>query len=372
MHVHVSTQLRETVVTERLGRCVCSERRMEKLSRATLRKARAVEDALAHYSLDGDNVLASVEALGELLETDSVILYSLAQRAGHDDLMVTRAATIGRLRERWRGVFDDFLVGRGVTFGIYNAIQPEPAQRDRVLRSEELAVVTEGRSVEIEGQLHRRMGTVGDDIMRVLVCDGPSMLAWVGIVQPEKTTERQRDLLNLVLPAFRRRLRFERRVDASVVAAGALATALEDLGGAAWVLGPTGDIVIANSAGRAKLDRDRATTRATIAACAAGTGPAQLEATPLRDHEGHQGHLVVEIPDPAALGGGLSSAALRFGLTPAQTRVLERVARGISNATIAAELGVAERTIEAHVTAILVKAQVPSRAALIVQVFRGG
>lgn len=65
----------------------------------------------------------------------------------------------------------------------------------------------------------------------------------------------------------------------------------------------------------------------------------------------------------------LFEAARRFNLTPAQTRVLERVARGISNATIAAELGVAERTVEAHVTAILVKAQVPSRSALIVHIY---
>ena len=68
---------------------------------------------------------------------------------------------------------------------------------------------------------------------------------------------------------------------------------------------------------------------------------------------------------------GVCNAATRLGLTPAQTRVFEHVARGASNASIAAQLGVAERTVEAHVTAILVKAQVPSRAALIVQVFKG-
>lgn len=45
------------------------------------------------------------------------------------------------------------------------------------------------------------------------------------------------------------------------------------------------------------------------------------------------------------------------------------VARSSSNATIAAELKVAERTVEAHVTAILEKAHVPSRAALSVQIF---
>jgi DNA-binding NarL/FixJ family response regulator len=95
----------------------------------------------------------------------------------------------------------------------------------------------------------------------------------------------------------------------------------------------------------------------------------RFSVSPLRNGGGVAGYVVVEAMDrPGAQG--VPRAAVRLGLTPAQTRVLERVARGVSNATIAAELKVAERTVEAHVTAILEKAQVPSRAALIVQIFR--
>jgi DNA-binding NarL/FixJ family response regulator len=134
------------------------------------------------------------------------------------------------------------------------------------------------------------------------------------------------------------------------------------------LLGPTGRVEHANDAARARLDGDRAATHATLERCIAGTAEGRFSVTPLRGARGRAGHLVIETMDRAATRG-VPQAAVRLGLTPAQTRVLERVARGASNATIAADLKVAERTVEAHVTAILEKAQVPSRAALIVQIF---
>jgi len=337
---------------------------------AAQRKIRAVEDALAHYSLDGDNVLASLEALQELVGTDKVLLYSLAERPGSDDLMVARNAGVAFSSERWKKVLEGYIRGRGVSWGVYNAIHPEPAQRDRVLRSAELAVLTKRRSVAVEQGIQRRLGTLGDDTMRVLVCDGPSMLAWLGFSQSEQTTERQRTLLELVLPAYRRRLQFERFVSEAALASGAVEAALEQVAGAAWVLGSAGRIAHVNSVGRARFDRDRDGTRAALEAVAAGEKRAHFHVTPLRSSEGRCGHLVVELADPNAARNALPDIAVRFGLTPAQTRVFERIVVGTSNAATAADLGVAERTVEAHVTAILEKAQVSSRAALIVQIFR--
>lgn len=340
----------------------------KKPSGEALRRLRAVEDSLGAYSVGGDNLQASLEALQALLETDKVLLYSLAQRPDGEDLTVARDFAVGYPRERWRAAFDDFVRGRGVDWPGYNALRPEPQQRDRVLRSAEIAKLTRGRSVEVQEVLYRRLGTYGQDTMRVLVCDGPSLLAWIGIVQPDETTESQRELLQHAVPAFRRRLMFERLVDESALATSALDAALEQIGAAAWVLAPSGRIAHANSAGRARLDADLEATRRSIEASRAGTRDPRLQVMPLRADHGGMGHLVVQIPDRATPTDSTDGAARRLGLTPAQARVLGRVARGISNATIAAELGVAERTVEAHVTAILEKAQVPSRAALIVQI----
>jgi DNA-binding CsgD family transcriptional regulator len=343
---------------------------MPNLTRDSLQKVRGIEDSLAHYAIDGDNVQASIEALHELLATDKLLLFTLAQRPGGEDLVVARDASVGFPPDRWRDVFNEFLRGRGVTWGGYNALRPEPEQRDRVLSSSEVALVTDGRSRAAEEFLELRLGMIGHDRLRVLICDGPATLAWLGLFQAERATDEQRDVLERVVPAFRKRLLFERLIGEAALASSAVVATLESLSHCAWVLGTDGRIAHANTAGRAKFDGDAAGTRSALEACVAGNTAPRYRITPLRNGAGVVGHIVVELPDPAAAAQGVAPAARRFGLTPAQTRVLERVARGVSNATIAAELGVAERTVEAHVTAILVKAQVPSRAALIVQIFR--
>lgn len=347
---------------------------MAKLTREALDKLRAVEDCLAHYSLDTDNLQGAIEGLRALLESDKAFLYSLGQRGRGEDLMITREASIAPATSRWRETFDDFVRGRGVEWGAYNALRPEPAQRDCVLRSDELAVLTRGKSVEVERALYTRIGALGEDTMRVLVCDGPSMLAWVGIIQPTPTTERQRELFERLVPAFRKRLEFERVLAQSMLADAALVVALEEIPGAAWMVGPNGRVEYANTAGRARLDADREGMRAALLECTAGPMAVpnpRFRIAGVRDATGGVAHIVVETPEMTSSADGVGDAANRLGLTPAQTRVFEHVARGASNATIAGELGVAERTVEAHVTAILMKAQVPSRAALIVQVFRG-
>lgn len=336
----------------------------------TLRKLAALEDSLGAYSVSGDNMHVSLEALRALLETDKALLYCVAQRPGSTDLTVTRDAAVGYPRERWRDGFEEFVRGRGIDWAGYNALRPDPQQRDRVLRSADVARLTKGRSLEVKEALYRRLGIHGQDTMRALVCDGPSLLAWVGIVQPEKTTELQRELFTAALPAFRKRLMFERVVTEAALATSALEAALEQIAGAAWVLSSTGRIMHANAAGRARIDADPDGAHRSVAASVSGAEDPRLKTMPLRDSQGMVGHFVVEVAERAAAGSSSVTAARKLGLTPAQTRVLERVARGVSNATIAADLGVAERTVEAHVTAILVKAQVPSRAALIVQIFR--
>ncbi len=64
------------------------------------------------------------------------------------------------------------------------------------------------------------------------------------------------------------------------------------------------------------------------------------------------------------------AAARRWGLSPRQAQVLERVVLGESTARIGAELDISDRTVEAHVEAIFAKADVASRAQLMAEVLR--
>ncbi len=60
---------------------------------------------------------------------------------------------------------------------------------------------------------------------------------------------------------------------------------------------------------------------------------------------------------------GKPSARAGHGLTPRELEVLRLVAAGKTNKTIAAELGLSEKTVDRHVSNIFAKVDVPSRAA---------
>lgn len=64
------------------------------------------------------------------------------------------------------------------------------------------------------------------------------------------------------------------------------------------------------------------------------------------------------------------SLARRWSLTPRQVEVLALVAEGYTNRRIAAELGCASRTVEAHVTALLDKAGCETRSQLVARVWQ--
>jgi DNA-binding NarL/FixJ family response regulator len=64
---------------------------------------------------------------------------------------------------------------------------------------------------------------------------------------------------------------------------------------------------------------------------------------------------------------GKAIAARIAGLTPSQFRVLQCIRRGLLNKQIAHELGIAERTVKAHVTEILRKLGLTSRTQIVVE-----
>lgn len=329
-------------------------------------KIRAVEDELGSYALSGDGLGEALGALHELLETDKTIAYSLRERGDEGDLAVDLGHVYAFPAERWRALFDAWLEGKGVDFASYNPRRPEPEQRNRVLSADELR--DPHAPLPAETELYPRIDARGHDTLRVLVCDGASLLGWVGLVQDGPPTERQRALLTRLVPALRRRLAFERLLREARIALAGLPAALEEIPGAAYVIDGAGKLVHANAAGRAAFDATRGAVSEKLRMATRGREVPGFRVTPL---QGEQVHAAIVVANGTRGTDDARAAAERMGLTPAQTRVLDRILRGLSNASIAAELGVAERTIEAHVTAILQKAQVPSRAALIASLLRG-
>ena len=67
----------------------------------------------------------------------------------------------------------------------------------------------------------------------------------------------------------------------------------------------------------------------------------------------------------AADGESVRTAMERWHLTPRQSQVLDLVTRGFTNALIADELRIGQRTVEFHLSAIFDKAGVESRTMLV-------
>jgi DNA-binding CsgD family transcriptional regulator len=73
---------------------------------------------------------------------------------------------------------------------------------------------------------------------------------------------------------------------------------------------------------------------------------------------------------PHRKSGGFESGHYR--LTPRELEVLGLIAQGLSDKEAAVQLGLSEHTIHRHVTNILTKTGLPSRAAAVAQATRQG
>lgn len=76
--------------------------------------------------------------------------------------------------------------------------------------------------------------------------------------------------------------------------------------------------------------------------------------------------------DRFATGPGPEDAARLGGLTPRETQVLHQVARGLSNAEIAAVLGISASTVKDHVAVVLGKLGVRDRVQATIAAYEGG
>lgn len=284
-------------------------------------------------------------------------------------------------------VVDQYLRGSRGRVGLYNPLRPEPAQRNRVIAGHTGQVIDAARARQVSSrfgigarqldqvqasaehmtQSFRAMGVLDYHQMRVLVCDGSTMLAWVGGFCAEPPTARQRRMLGALVAPLRRRLQIEELMRANAIAQLVLATAMEQLPGAAYLTTPSGHVRHANAAGAQRLRRGR---RSLMDAIAAAIHPSPdvhsaFRAIPIRDPGLPPHFLVIERAAHRIDAPARAAAAIRYGLTPRESDVLALLCRGASNKVIASELGCAERTVEVHVSHILAKLDVDSRAAAI-------
>jgi DNA-binding NarL/FixJ family response regulator len=349
---------------------------MGDLGKKDRERLRELQSALGTVAIEEDLSLAGfIGDIGELVGVPRACAYSLEQRVGSADGQHLAFSHVSGIEPAgFTAIFSSFVERQTVNWALYNTSRPEPSQRNVVLAyasaaAAQAATASGLQTSPIAKEVFTTLGVFGHDQVRVLVCDGPSMLAWVGGWQPAPFEERQKQLLAALVPSLRSRLLMERTFHDGA-RLPLLDAALEAIAGAAVVVDcQTGRVREANAAARARLDVEKQALRNELAAAAAAEAHPSWARTLLRLRAGGTAALLVAtaVDDGSA---GVERAARRWSLTPRQRQVFAEVAAGHSNRTIAAVLACSERTVEVHLTAIFERAQVESRAALIVAAFK--
>lgn len=139
-----------------------------------------------------------------------------------------------------------------------------------------------------------------------------------------------------------------------------LETVLDAIPAPAAVIGRDGTLVANNAAAKALVDLERSELRRLV------SQTARRDEWIVTEVDGGREYLVVGRRDDRKR---FERAARGWKLTARQKQVLEQLVAGMSNHGIARTLGISERTVEVHVTAILQKAGVESRSALPFRVY---
>jgi DNA-binding CsgD family transcriptional regulator len=200
--------------------------------------------------------------------------------------------------------------------------------------------------------------------LRVLVCDGPHLLAWVGVLRRETFGARERGMLGAIARPLVGRLLLDRRLRDQEVRAKGFDAALEALSVAAFLVHGQHTLVHANAIGRALLDSGSIDVPARMRAGRLGVDPT-VTVIPLTGRSLESYTLVVIAQPAPGLELRIERAARAWGLTARHRDVLRCLVLGEANKTIAERLGLSVVTVEVHVSAILRKARVDSRAELV-------
>lgn len=306
--------------------------------------------------------------------TSQEIVHALADLLRCEKFMVHRPVQAG---EAWRlgprvstddplfDAYDDAMGTTAIPFA-YDPLHPAKDQQNRVKVSDEVHHHGPEETCIVE-ELWPRLGLDRHDQIRILVCDGPVLLGWVGGYRAEPFTIHDRALFASLVPSLQRSLALQRTLlDAQIVAAG-LEAALEALGAPSFIARADGALPHASASGRALVERDprgtRRRVREAITRRPAGTSVARLGA------EGF--YLVVLRENDGTLEGRLREAKHTWRLTPREVDVLRGVAAGSAGKEIALQLGIHPGSVERHMTSILRKARCDSRTRLVAKLWTG-
>ncbi len=319
---------------------------------------------LADWS--ASSLRALVHDLRDRLAADQALAFGISREdPGQVEFVVADGlpATFARAFETW-------LPSAPVVFELFDPALPEARQRNRPLRPEDFPAPSAWRRTPF---FEHVVGPwrLGPEALRVLVCDGARLLAWVGFFRHAPFGIESVRALRQSVPALRAQLRLHRRLSAMALFAAALPAVLDAIPAAAFVLGPRGGIRRRNRIGEALLRRSGDRLRREFRAHAEGRAcrlPFSFHRIAIPGSAAHH-HLAVQRVEKDDVAHRVTCAAVRWKVGLRAEHVLALVVRGASNRTIAARLGIAVGTVELYVSRLLAAAGAESRAELVAKFF---
>lgn len=319
------------------------------------------------HRLDAPVLKALMEPLGRTLDLHIGFTYRVTPTLESVGWELVNLVTYPRSEDYLvRREFGGFLRTSPTATGSYHPLRPEPTQRNRVIRRAQISPTA--ATERLYHEVYTKAGVAGMDQIRVLLCDGPRLQAWLGGFRPAAFRNREHHLLGRLVPTLVERLRLEEALQAVDVMERGLEAALGLLGAPAFLIDQRAHVAVASESGIRLLDSDARGTRERLLSALRGRGDASV--VPVRRAGEPAWHLVILSSPDAAVDERLARSARAWNLTPRQVEVLALIARGDANKTIADKLGCAPGTVELHVSAILAKARVESRAALVAALWK--
>ena len=324
---------------------------------------------------DGDAPALSivVPELSELLGAERTFAYGLSSEGKKLEVDFLFRKDFDAAEEK---AFRSFISSAPLRYGFFNPLKPERIQRNVVTTFHTAKAQRAPMGVEFP-----KYGLQHHHQLRVLVCAGASLLAFVAAFRRDPFTQAEQRILGSLVPALQRRLVLETHAQNAEFHRAANHAALEALPAAAFMLDARGRIAHANSAGAALLDLDRAGIRGALGDSLRGSlrdsYASPVSPTPSGSRAsvafevikiggaGLTGFLAIMRASPADPLPRLARAASKWALTRRQVEVLAQLVIGHANKTIAATLECAEATVEIHVTALLRRSETRSRAELV-------
>jgi DNA-binding CsgD family transcriptional regulator len=255
---------------------------------------------------------------------------------------------------------------------MFNPLLPEPEQRNVVVALRSVGWQKKPAMARVIEDIWPKVGIGGNDHLRVLICDGPLLLSWLGVFRPGRFRRRDEEILGALIASLQKALVVDRKLRDARLASVGLAAALDAITTPAFIMQTSGRIAHANRMARDMLERDPGfDLSAVLEGCApdARQGPGEWVVQRLPNPGSPSTYLVVLDGSDAKVRARVAHAVARWRLPPKRAEVLRHVLRGDANKTIAEKLACAEVTVEAHVTALLRSSRTESRAQLAARVW---